>query len=84
MNGHDLLGDHLLVDDGITVNRGGAEKLIGMLFHLFREAADWGGIVWTRQKRERKKKRGGRRRTENVSCYGRSVDTIPSSISSHS
>lgn len=43
MNGHDLLDDHLLVDDGITVNRGGAEKLIGMLFHLFREGGGLGG-----------------------------------------
>ena len=43
MNGHDLLGDHLLVDDGITVNRGGAEKLIGMLFHLFRDGGGLGG-----------------------------------------
>lgn len=60
----------------------GAGKLIGMLFHLFREAADWGGNRLDKAEKGKKKKRG--RRTENVSCYGRSVDTIPSSISSHS
>lgn len=57
----------------------GAGKLIGMLFHLFREAADWGGNRLDKAEKGKKKKGEGEQRTL-VAMEGR---WIQSPLQSH-